>query len=299
MVFIIGHWRSGTSFLHTLLCRVYPAAYTTTYQSVLPNNLFAFQGLIKFFMRVFMPSKRPTDAMKMDPDLPQEEELALGHMWYFSFYYWFYFPRQAESIVSEFMKMNDLQSKKSMEFQKCYTEYIRRCILNTGGEVFISKNPANTFRIEILRNMFPDARFIYLRRDPYETLESSRVFFRSLLRGISLQDYEEHEVDRFVLENYKHMINVYLDKKEIIPSGQLIELNYEELIKHPEKVLSDVAGRLDIGVKANLEEAQDYLAASKRFPVKKYRFSRDFLNEVNYHLGDIFGRQGYQVRNTN
>jgi hypothetical protein len=220
-------------------------------------------------------------------------------MWFFSFYYWFYFPRQAESIVSEFMNLDDPQSKKSLEFQKCYTEYIRRCMLNTGGKVFISKNPANTFRIEILRDVFPDARFIYLKRDPYETLKSSRIFFHSLLKGISLQDYEEQRVDRFVLENYKHMMNVYLEKKEIIPSGQLIELSYEELIKHPERVLSETTGQLDIGVKANLEEVKDYLAASRAFPLKKYKFSSDFLKEVNYHLGDIIGRQGYQVRKTN
>ena len=49
IIFIIGHWRSGTSFLHNLLCRVYPASYTTTYHAAFPNNLFAFKGLIKFF----------------------------------------------------------------------------------------------------------------------------------------------------------------------------------------------------------------------------------------------------------
>ena len=298
-VFIIGHWRSGTSFLHTLLCQVYPAAYTTTYHSVFPNNLFAFQGLVKFFMRVFMPGKRPTDDMKMHPDFPQEEELALGHERFFSFYYWFYFPRQAESILDDFLYLNDPKSEKSMEFRENYKEYIRRCKLNTKGEVYISKNPANTFRIEILRDMFPDARYIYLRRDPYETLESSRVFFRSLVKGISLQDLEEHKVDKFVLENYRRMINIYLEKKELIPSGQLIELSYEELIKHPEQALSEVTGRLDIGVKADLTKAQDFLAASKDFPLKKYQFSNDFLNDVNNKLGDLIVRQGYRLRLTN
>lgn len=297
-VFIIGHWRSGTSFLHTLLCQVFPAAYTTTYQSAFPNNLFAFQGLVKFFMRVFMPGKRPTDDMKMHPDFPQEEELALGHERFFSFYYWFYFPRQAESILDEFLYLNDPKSERSIEFREYYKEYIRRCKLNTRGEVFISKNPANTFRIEILRDTFPDARYIYLMRDPYETLESSRIFFRSLVKGISLQVYEELKVDHFVLENYKRMINMYLEKKELIPSKHLIELSYEELIKHPGKVLSEVTGRLNLDVKADLTKVQDYLAISKDFPLKKYQFSSDFLNDVNNTLGDLIVRQGYRLRKT-
>jgi hypothetical protein len=298
-VFVIGHWRTGTSFLHTLLCQVYPAAYTTTYQAAFPNNLFAFQGFVKFFMKVFMPENRPTDAMKMHPDYPQEEELALGHEKFFSFYYWFYFPKQAEFITDEFMYLDDPDSKRSMEFREYYREYIRRCSLNTRGEVFISKNPVNTSRIAVLMDMFPDARYIYLKRDPYETLESTRTFFRSLINGISLQDYEEHEVDRFVLENYKRMISTYLEKKELIPPANLIEISYEKLIKHPAEVLSEITARLDTGVKADLAKAKDLLDASSDFPLRKYQFSSDFLNEVNNTLGDLIGRQGYKVRKTN
>ena len=297
-VFIIGHWRSGTSFLHNLLCRAYPAAYTTTYHAAFPNNLFAFKGLVKFFMWVFMPRMRPTDAMKMHPDLPQEEELALGQERFFSFYYWFYFPRQAKNLADEFMYLDDPQSMRSKKFQQHYMEYIRRCQLNTRGEVFISKNPANTARIAVLIDRFPDARFIYLKRDPYETLQSSMIFFKSLLKGISLQDYEEREVDRFILGNYKRMIGAYLEKKNLIPSDQLIELSYEELTKHPAQVIPAVTERLDLGVKANLSEVQDYMAASRDFPSRKYRFSNNFIKEVNNTLEDLIERQGYRVRNT-
>ncbi len=296
-VFIIGHWRSGTSFLHNLLCKVYPAAYTTTYQSAFPNNLFAFKGLVKFFMWVFMPRKRPTDAMKMHPDLPQEEELALGHEWFFSFYYWFYFPRQAESLADEYMYLDDPESQRSNEFREFYPEYIRRCMLSTNGEIFISKNPANTSRLEVLLDMFPDARFIYLKRDPYETLISSRTFFQTLIKGISLQNYKEHELDRFVLENYKRMISNYLEQKKLIPTDHLIELSYEDLIKHPTKVLSEVTERLDMGVKADLSKVQDYMAGSRDFPLRKYRFSGSFLREVNTSLNGLIERQGYPVRN--
>ncbi len=297
-VFIIGHWRSGTSFLHNLLCQVYPAAYTTTYHAAFPNNLFAFKGLVKFFMWVFMPRKRPTDAMKMHPDLPQEEELALGQERFFSFYYWFYFPRHVEHFAEEFMYLEDPQSTRSKEFQQHYREYIRRCQLNTRGEVFISKNPTNTARIPVLLDQFPNARFIYLKRDPYETLQSSMLFFQSLLKGNSLQNYDENEVDRFLLGNYERMISTYLDKKSLIPSEQLIELSYEELTKDPERILAALTEQLDLGVKADLSKVEDYLAASRDFPSRKYRFSNGFLREVNNFLGDLIETQGYPIRNT-
>ena len=185
-----------------------------------------------------------------------------------------------------------------MEFRKNYMEYISRCKLNTGGEVFISKNPANTFRLEILRGMFPDARFIYLRRDPYETIKSSRIFFRSLIQGISLQVYEAQKIDRFVLENYIRLVSHYLDNKHLIPSRYLIELSYEELIKHPAETLSKAIRRLDLAVKPDPAKVSDLLKTSKGFPRKKYQFNHEFISDVNNALGDLIERQGYLIRST-
>jgi len=53
-----------------------------------------------------------------------------------------------------------------------------------------------------------------------------------------------------------------------------------------------------MGVKADLASVKDYLAASKDFPLKKYQFSNDFLNEVNNTLGDLIGFQGYKLLKT-
>ena len=295
-VFIIGHWRSGTSFLHNLLCQVYPAAFTTTYQAAFPNNLFAFKGLIRFFMWAFMPRKRPTDEMKMHPDLPQEEEIALGQERFFSFYYWFYFPRHAEQLADEFMYLENTRQKESKKFQMHYEEYIRRCKLNTGGEVFISKNPVNTGRIPVLLDIFPDARFIYMKRDPYETIQSSMIFFESLLKGISLQNFDSQKLQNFVLGNYKRLVLTYLDKKELIPREHLIELTYEEFIRHPSKILYDVIRQLDLSVPADLSRASILLDENRDFQSRKYIFSNPFIREVNNKLDDLIERQGYPSR---
>jgi hypothetical protein len=104
---------------------------------------------------------------------------------------------------------------------------------------------------------------------------------------------------RFILENYKRMTSTYMEEKDLIPSEHLIELRYEELTPHPMELLSVVTERLNLGVKADLSKAQDYLGASSDFPVRKYRFSNEFLKEVNDTLEDLIGRQGYKVRTTN
>ena len=72
-IFIIGHWRSGTTLLHNLLTKDPLAAYTTTYQCVFPDNLKS-KWLFKTFMRIFMPRVRPGDNLEISANFPQEDE---------------------------------------------------------------------------------------------------------------------------------------------------------------------------------------------------------------------------------
>ena len=79
-LFILGHWRSGTTFVHNIFAQDKHFGYTTTYQTVFPHYIMAMQGLFKPVMKWVMPNKRPTDNMELAPDLPQEEEFALANM---------------------------------------------------------------------------------------------------------------------------------------------------------------------------------------------------------------------------
>jgi hypothetical protein len=78
-VFILGHWRSGTTMLHNMMCVDPNAAYLTTYQSVFPNNM-ASKLIFKTFMRINIPEKRPSDNVRLHVDFPQEDEFAFSNM---------------------------------------------------------------------------------------------------------------------------------------------------------------------------------------------------------------------------
>ena len=202
-VFIIGHWRSGTTFLHNLLSCMSDAAYPTTFHTVFPNNLFAFKGIIKWFMQFFLPKKRPVDEVKMDSSNPQEEEMALGNAFFFSYYYWFYFPKEYDKIAERFLFVEHITEEEKDQFTKNYLRFIKRTMMNTGGSRYISKNPPNTTRIPILLNMFPDAKFIYLSRDPYETLVSTFRFCKAFLKTLQLQEVSDDDLWKIVINTYR------------------------------------------------------------------------------------------------
>ena len=103
-LFIIGHWRSGTTLLHNLLSQDPAAGFVNTYQAVFPNNLKS-EWIFKTFMRIFMPKERPGDSVEISVNLPQEEEYALSNITHRSFYHFFYFregvPGHINGIVQK------------------------------------------------------------------------------------------------------------------------------------------------------------------------------------------------------
>ncbi|MGH9676914.1 MAG: sulfotransferase, partial [Candidatus Acidiferrum sp.] len=76
-LFIIGHWRTGTTLLHELLIEDPRHAFPNTFQCLMPNH-FLLSELI--FTRLFhwvLPTRRPMDNMAAGWDKPQEDEFAL------------------------------------------------------------------------------------------------------------------------------------------------------------------------------------------------------------------------------
>ena len=76
-MFIIGHWRSGTTYLHELMSLDARFFSPTTYQCFAPHHFLVSQWLIARYLGFLMPKQRPMDNMAAGWDRPQEDEFAL------------------------------------------------------------------------------------------------------------------------------------------------------------------------------------------------------------------------------
>jgi hypothetical protein len=293
-IYVLGHWRSGTTLLHNLLCSFKNSAYPTTYQTVFPNNLFFSKALIKRIMHWYLPKRRLVDQAIMHVDNPQEEDFALGNEAGFSFYYWFYFPRDREYIAREYMSLPSENERRNQAFTKSYLRFIKRCMLNTGGDQYIAKNPPNMARIPFLMNLFPESRFVYIDRNPYEVIESTFRFFSGFLKTLQLQDIDDEALWVFVFKNYIHLHQKYLENKQRIPPDHLVEIKYEQLIADPAGIFRDLHQELfqdletdEVKLKKQLELHQDHR-------IKDYDFESGYVDRVNSELGEIIELQGYK-----
>ena len=122
-VFIIGHWRSGTTHLHNLLCKDPNHGFVTTYQGVFPNNMKS-KWIFKTFMELNIPDKRPSDNVKLSADFPQEEEFALGSMTNATFYHFFYFPSLNDLLYERFIRLRGITATAKESLKRKYNELL-------------------------------------------------------------------------------------------------------------------------------------------------------------------------------
>lgn len=250
-VFIIGHWRSGTTLLHNLLAQDGQFAYCTTFQGVFPNLLLTQQWWFKPIFAKLMPSERPSDGVKLGPDLPQEEDFGLGNTIPNTIYNSFYFPMDFQEYMHQNV-LRDTESKADDEqFRKGYQRFAAKAMLNPifkkkGVKRLLSKNPPHTARIDQLLKLCPNARFIYLERDPCDAISSFKKFALSILHGLQFQELDESCYEDALIELYVAMRDKYAALKPLIPSGQLLELHYDELVKDPMSIAERIYVELKI-----------------------------------------------------
>ncbi len=296
-VFIIGFWRSGTTLLHNLLCLDPKSSYVSTFQSVFPNHTLINQGWLTVLAKILMPKFRPVDHVKLDLSYPQEEEISLGNMQELSFYHFFYFPGDYEYYLQKSLLMEVVSDEELEGFKRSYNKLIKTALLNTGGNRFISKNPPNTFRIKLIREMFPNARFIFIHRDPYESITSFQRFLIPVLDGIKLQDYSKEELKSRIPGLYKMFFDIYERDKLMLDEKSLVEVRYEDLLNDAISVIENIYSKFEIKGSNSINDALvRYLAKHKEHKSGIYQLSEKSIRTINAEVADIIKNYGYKLR---
>jgi hypothetical protein len=292
-VFIIGFWRSGTTLLHNMMCQAPGAAYITTYQTVFPN-LMGHAWWFKPIIGKFWPTHRPFDNVKMDMDFPQEEEIALANLQDVSFYNFLYFPKDFERFYQKQLFMKDLEVKHIARWKSEYLKMIKKGIINTRGNRFISKSPSNMVRIKQILEMFPDARFIFIYRDPYKTVESFYRFFHEVMPVVQVQDSDGSLSRERLTHVYADMIRQYYVDKHRIPAGNLMEIRFEDFNRDVIGGLRNIYDQFEM---PGFEEARNhferYLAEASEYKQHSYKIPPETIHFVNELAADIIQTLGY------
>ncbi len=295
-VFILGHWRSGTTFVHNVLSCDRQFGYNTTYQTVFPFLMQWGQPFFKKQMAALMPDRRPTDNMELQVDLPQEEEFALANMIPYTFYNFWFFPKYTMEYCDKYLLFEQASPEEIAVFRETFERLIRVSLWNTSGKIFLSKNPPHTGRIPQLLEMFPNARFVYLMRNPYTVFESTRSFFTNTIQPLKLEDISDEQLERNILEVYAKLYHKYERDKALIPEGNLIEVKFEDFEAEPYEMTKRIYETLSLdGFDAASPAIRKYLAGKKGYRKNRYDYKERTVRLVEEHWKFALDDWGYRL----
>jgi omega-hydroxy-beta-dihydromenaquinone-9 sulfotransferase len=295
-IFVMGHWRTGTTLMHDLFSVDPNLAYPTTFECFFPHHFLLTEATLPKVMKVLLPKKRPQDDVPVGFDRPQEEEFAMMMLGQGTPYITHAWPRfgPADSDYLDFKGVSEADRKT---WADAYLWLYRRLLLKHGKSL-VMKSPANAARLKLLTKLFPDARFIYLARNPLDVFPSTVKLWRALYstQGLHNPPYLDGWLDDYVLDMFARLDQAYEEDKHLIPKGRLVELRYEDLIKDPIATMADLYVRLGIGDFAKAEAPmRAYLDTQKEHRISEYALPPELKGKVIERLGSYMDRFGYRT----
>lgn len=236
-VFIIGHPRSGTTYLHNLMMKDPQFSTPQLYEVLFPNYPNTFGAVLKRIIHPLIPGKRPQDNVAIDMDSPQEEEFGMAGRSGFSFFNGFYFPRKFKENLDQNVLFKTVQHKK--RWQKAFIQYIRK-IKTKKGNTIVLKSPANMGRIAAILEIFPDAKFIHIHRHPEDTFRSSLHLFEEVLPQTSFQTIGAKEMLENAFYMYEKLFDKFFMDQKKVPQEQWAEVAFEDLRNNPAKTMQNI-----------------------------------------------------------
>jgi hypothetical protein len=257
-LFVLGHWRSGTSFLHKLLTLDPEAAFPTTFECVFPDGFLVAEPALWWALSPFLPKTRPMDAIPMGSAEPFEDEFALVKLGLLSPYAALAFPRHGPPAFSSF-DVSELPESDRRTWEAGFLWFMRRLQLAHPGRRLVLKSPPHTARIAALLKLFPEARFVHIARNPYEIDPSTLRLWKILNSRLGLQNPANDDgwLPEHVLATLPRLYAAYERDRPLIPAGHLVEIRYEELVTDPKAALESIYARLGLGDFALFSSAVD------------------------------------------
>jgi hypothetical protein len=292
-VFIIGYYRSGTTYLITLFSKDPSKGYISNIEAYLPATFLGAPRITRWMISISLPEQRPMDNVVMTPDEPTEDEYSIGAYEKYSIYNGFIFPRNFK-LYSRYNSFDGLP-KDLERWKKRWSWFNKKMAIRYDGRQIVYKNPTATFRIRHILEMYPNAKFVHIYRNPYHVFSSNVNYHREVFEIYALQTWDEQEMQETILENYREMYEKFDRDRHLIPEHNLVEVKYEEFLQDAMGHMKRIYATLQLDGYAEAEPFfQDYVDSQKDYRPNRHVLSSDFVEKVNTYWGHIVDRFGYR-----
>jgi hypothetical protein len=241
-----------------------------------------------------MPSRRPMDNVSFHLFSANEEEFAIQHMSGLSPYWGICFPRLWPHY-DRYVFPDRLPPRQLARWQRLYMLFLRKLVCWSDRRPVL-KNPHNTGRIALLRRMFPQARFIHIHRNPFDTYRSNMHIAREghVMQQLQDPDPQTGYEARF-LDNYRAMEDAFYAEADRLGPRSVADVSFEDLERDPVGVVRRIYDQLGLEFSPRLEQRlTQYLAGIADYRKNPSRpLPEDIRQRVARTMEPYLRRWGY------
>jgi hypothetical protein len=227
-VFILGLWRSGTSALHELLTAATGWQTPQTWQCFNPSTF-----LLSGAPAADKSTARPMDAGRIASFGPQEDEFALLLLGAASVYRGFIDPRR---LLECARSLEDYSAEPPAR----WVDFLRGVTAQATKDRLLIKSPSHTFRLPMLRSLFPNARYIWLGRDSAEVVASNHRMWASMTSRYGLWECPSGVVESFLQVVLKATAEVLVRCLDEMPRERLLWIDFTDFRDNPRRTLERI-----------------------------------------------------------
>jgi hypothetical protein len=282
-LFILGHWRSGTTHLVNLLAATGRFAVPTPVDVGLPAERLLIGRPLEPLLARLVPAGRWIDAVGVDRLAPQEDEVALANLGAPSFFEPYYLPHGFRRRWHDVVFLDDGGTRRWLDRA---ARYYARLALEHPGKPLLIKNPVYTARLAALARRFPAARFVHCVRDPFEVYGSSLRFHAKLGTALGLTRARPDEVEATVLDTYAEMMRRFEHDRARLAPERVVDVRYEELRDRPLTTLAQLYDALGLdGFETDRAAFSAHLDRVAGYRAERYALDADTRTRIERAWG--------------
>jgi len=291
-IFIVGHWRTGTTLLHELLVLDRRHTYPTTFECLAPNLFLLSEKLLTRLLGFMTPSHRPMDNMAAGWDRPQEDEFALCMLGLPSPYLKIAFPNRPEPYP-ESDDLEALSPARRARWKRGFFHFLQ-CLAYKDSRRLVLKSPTHTCRIPVLLQVFPGALFVHVIRDPHVLFPSTVTLWKTLWKVHGLQEPNYADLEEYVFRKFTHLYERWEAGRKLVDPSRVYEVRYEELVRDPIGEMKKLYARLGLGgFDAVQPELERYFAEKAGYKTNRYEQTPELRARIEARWGEVIRRYGY------
>jgi omega-hydroxy-beta-dihydromenaquinone-9 sulfotransferase len=294
-LFILGHWRSGTTLLHELLVLDKRHTYPTTYECFAPNHFVITESIATKLLAFMLAPQRPMDNMAAGWHRPQEDEFALCNLGLPSPYLTIAFPNDPPQD-QEYLTLEHVPPDALARWKRKFLRFLQEINYRSKRrQRIVLKSPPHTGRVKVLLEMFPDAKFVHIVRDPFVVFPSTVHLWKTLYSTQGMQKPRFEGLEQHVFTTFERMYERFEADRQRIPPGNICEIRYEDLVADPVEGIRRIYEELDLGGFVEARPAlEGFVAATKGYETNKYReLAPELRDEIAHRWRGYLEKYGY------